>query len=66
MTTRTFKKVNDIFNCKLLLEDGSEFEKNLYKMLSEIRLDTIDDSSEIELKINKVIASLKFILFYLK
>lgn len=26
MTTRTFKKVNDIFNCKLLLEDGSEFE----------------------------------------
>ena len=26
MTTRTFEKVNDIFNCKLLLEDGSEFE----------------------------------------
>ena len=26
MTTQTFEKVNDIFNCKLMLEDGSEFE----------------------------------------
>ena len=25
MTTRTFEKINDIFNCKLILEDGSEF-----------------------------------------
>lgn len=25
MTTRTFEKQNDIFKCKLLLEDGSEF-----------------------------------------
>ena len=25
MTTRTFEKINDIFNCKLLLEDGTEF-----------------------------------------
>jgi hypothetical protein len=24
-TTRTFEKINDIFNCKLLLEDGREF-----------------------------------------
>jgi hypothetical protein len=25
MTTRKFEKINDIFNCKLILEDGSEF-----------------------------------------
>jgi len=25
MTTRTFEKIKDIFNCKLILEDGSEF-----------------------------------------
>ena len=25
MTTRTFEKINDIFNCKLILEDGSDF-----------------------------------------
>lgn len=25
MTTRTFEKINDIFNCKLHLEDGTEF-----------------------------------------
>ena len=25
MTTRTFEKINDIFQCKLILENGSEF-----------------------------------------
>ena len=25
MTTRTFEKIEDIFQCKLLLEDGTEF-----------------------------------------
>ena len=50
------RKVDLVYQLADSIKDGSEFEKNLYKMLSEIRSDTIDDSSEIELKINKVIA----------
>ena len=25
MTTRTFEKINDLFHCKLILENGQEF-----------------------------------------